>query len=59
MNLPLQNTYLLPSHEQSKISHIASHIVIVPLPKSNLTILLLDIQQALLETGGLLSSSAY
>ncbi len=47
MDLPLNNTYLLPSYEQNNISHIASHIVVVPFQQSNLTILLLDIQQAL------------
>lgn len=47
MDLPLKNTYLLPSYEQNNIGHIASHIAVVPFQQSNLTILLLDIQQAL------------
>ena len=51
MNLPLQNTYLLPSNELNKINNIASHVAVVPFQRSNLTIFLLDIQQALVAIG--------
>ena len=51
MNLPLQNTYLLPSNESNKINNIASHVAVVPFQQSNLTIFLLDIQQALIAIG--------
>lgn len=51
MDLPLQNTYLLPSNELNKINNIASHVAVVPFQRSNLTIFLLDIQQALIAIG--------
>lgn len=51
MDLPLENTYLLPSNEQSNINNIASHIAVVPFGQSNITIFLLDIEQALIATG--------
>lgn len=51
MDLPLQNTYLLPPNEQRKLNNIASHIAVVPFGQSNITIFLLDIEQALAATG--------
>ena len=51
MDLPLQNTYLLPPNEQRNINNIASHIAVVPFGQSNITIYLLDIEQALTATG--------
>lgn len=51
MDLPLENTYLLPSNEQSNIKNIASHIAVVPFERSNITIFLLDIEQASIATG--------
>lgn len=51
MNLPLENVYLLPANEQNNINNIASHIAVVPFEQSNITIFLLDIEQALVVTG--------
>lgn len=51
IDLPLQNTYLLPPNEQRNLNHIASHIAVVPFGRSNITIYLLDIEQALTATG--------
>ena len=51
MDLPLSQIYALPPLQQQNIGNIASHIAIVPHRASHLTVMLLDIQQALITTG--------
>lgn len=51
MDLPLSQIYALPPSQQQNIGNIASHIAIVPHQTSHLTVMLLDIQQALMTTG--------
>ena len=51
MELPLSQIYALPASQQQKLSKIASHIAIAPHQNSHLTVMLLDVQQALIATG--------
>ncbi|VEP16143.1 putative Chemotaxis protein [Hyella patelloides LEGE 07179] len=51
MDLPLSHIYALPHSQQQNLGNIASHIAIVPHQTSHLTVMLLDVQQALMATG--------
>ena len=51
MDLPLSQIYTLPPSQQQSLGNIASHIAIVPHQNAHLTVMLLDIQQALTTTG--------
>lgn len=51
MDLPLSNIYALPASQQKNIGNIANNIAIVPYKNSHLTVMLLDIQQALITAG--------
>ena len=74
MDLPLSQIYALPPSQQQNIGNIASHIAIVPHQASHLTgrtsiafqergqpltVMLLDIQQALITTGFASDVTAY
>lgn len=59
MDLPLSQIYALPPSQRQNIGNIASHIAIVPHQTSHLTVMLLDIQQALITTGFASNLAAY
>ncbi|MDJ0718274.1 MAG: hypothetical protein QNJ54_29285 [Prochloraceae cyanobacterium] len=47
MKLPLSSTYMLPPSYREKIGDLASHVTIVPYQDSTISVMLLDLQQAL------------
>lgn len=51
IDLSLSHIYGLPVSQQQNLGNIASHIAIVPHQNSHLTVMLLDVQQALLTSG--------
>jgi chemotaxis signal transduction protein len=51
IDLSLSHIYGLPTSQQQNLGNIASHIAIVPHQNSHLTVMLLDVQQALLTSG--------
>jgi hypothetical protein len=51
MDLPLSNAYMLPLSHRKKMGDIATHVVVIPYQGANITIMLLDLQQALAASG--------
>lgn len=51
MDLPLSQIYALPASQQQSIGNIASHMAISTRQNQHLSVMLLDLQQALLATG--------